>query len=95
MQNLATGNAGSRAWPTDKSLDKSIGMRIDWGEIYEKNGKRLRNLCLQPNANADNATVKAKANQSTHQNLGIVTIDVDNPPSEDEFVDMMRTSVDV
>ena len=69
-------------------------MRVDWGELYERNGKRLRNLCLQPNADADNVTVKKKANQSAHQNLGVVSIDVDNPPTEDELVEMMRSSID-
>ena len=92
---METGNPGSRAWPTDKSLDKSIGMRIDWGELYQKNGRRMRNLYLQPNANADNATVKAKANKSTHQNLGVVAIDIDNPPTEDEACEMLRSSIDV
>lgn len=95
LDNAESANAGSRAWPTDKSQDKSIGMRIDWGEIYEKNaGKRLRNLCLQPNADVENVTVKKKANKSTHQNLGVVPTDPANPPTEDEIVEMMRSSVD-
>ena len=69
-------------------------MRIDWGEIYQKNGKRMRNLCLQPNANADNAAVKAKANKSTHQKLAVVAIDVDNPPTEDEVIDILSSAIE-
>lgn len=95
MENLSTGNAGSRAWPADKSLAKSLGMRIDWGEIYLKNGKRMRNLCLQPNADADNAAIKAKANKSTHQSLGVIAIDVDNPPTEEEIIGVIRSSLDI
>lgn len=94
MTKMDSGGAGTRAWPTDKSQDKSIGMRIDWGEIYEQGGKRMRNLCLQPNTDADNVTVKKKANQNTHQNLGVIAVDIDNPPTEDEVVEMMRLSID-
>jgi hypothetical protein len=69
-------------------------MRLDWGEFFERNGKRMRNICLQPNADADNVTVKKKANQSTHQKLGVIAIDIDNPPTEDEIIEMMRMSID-
>jgi len=94
LSKAETASAGSRAWPTDRGQDKSVGMRIDWGELFEENGKRMRNLCLQPNADADNATIKQKANKSTHQNLGVVAIDVDNPPEENEAMELLRESID-
>jgi hypothetical protein len=78
----------------DRAQDKAIGMRIDWGDLYETDGKRMRNLVLQPNADADNVTVKKKADQNTHQNLGVVAVDVDNPPDEDEIVEILRASID-
>ena len=68
-----------------------MGRNLSDGRQTDAN---LRNLYLQPNANADNAAIKAKANKSTHQNLGVVAIDVDNPPTEDEFEVMARTSLE-
>ena len=94
LQSAESATVGSHAWPKDKSQDKYIGMRINWGEICEKDGKWMQNICLQLNADANNVAVKKKANQSTHQNLGVVAIDIDSPPTKDEVLEMIRTSVD-
>jgi hypothetical protein len=94
--NLATATKGSRAWPTDRTQDKSLGARFDWGELYTgSDGREKRNLCMQPNASADNITMKKKAQASTHQNLAVIEIDVEAPPTDEEFIEIVRKSLDI
>jgi hypothetical protein len=35
-----------------------------------------------------------KVNQSTHQNLTVVAINIDNPPDEEEVMEMLSNSID-
>lgn len=69
-------------------------MRIDLGEKFERDGKVYRNLVFQANADADNATIKAKAKQNTHAKLAIIPVELENPPSTDDFLQTARNQLD-
>ena len=80
----------------DRAQDKAIGARFDWGELFvDPDGRQKRNLCMQPNASAKNITMKKKAQKSTHQNLAVISVDVENPPMDEEFLQTVRDSLDI
>jgi hypothetical protein len=66
-------------------IDKRIGARIDYGEVYMENGELYRNMVIQPNKDAENPTLKAKANCNSHQALAKLKISINNPPSAEEI----------
>ena len=59
---------GSRAVPTQTAKnDENIGLRLDYGKQYEKDGKRYSRLNLQVNKGAENPTLKELANKNSHK----------------------------
>ncbi|KAH7889319.1 hypothetical protein F5I97DRAFT_1843302 [Phlebopus sp. FC_14] len=87
VEGLATAQSGSRAWP-NRTKDRAIGARLDYGEIFVgEDGQRYRNIVFQPNKDAEDRTVAAKAAQNSHQALAKIRVSVDNPPSADVMVD--------
>ncbi|OJD26720.1 hypothetical protein ACJ73_01890 [Blastomyces percursus] len=60
--------APARSGPTQSgNNDTSIGARLGYGELYEKDGKRYRLFECQINKNADNPTLKEHAIQDCHR----------------------------
>lgn len=70
--------AGHRIIPA-RVHDIKIGLRIDRGEQI---GDRIK-IYLQPNKNAENPTVKALANENSHQNLAEAWVDTTKPVNDD------------
>lgn len=50
-----------------------------------QDGVLYRNLVIQPNKNAENPTLKAKANANSHQALVKLKVPINNPPSSEEI----------
>lgn len=63
---------------------------MDWGDTFERDGKKWRNIVIQANKEAENATLKKIAAANSHKVLAIVAVPVDNPPSEEEFFETVR-----
>ncbi len=89
LANIETATDGSRAWPLDRRQDKAIGVRFDWGQPFDHpvTGERMRNLVLQANRDADNATLKARAAADPHGHIAKITISMKNPPQEEDFLE--------
>ncbi len=63
-----TGIPGTRAAPTQAgNNDANIGLRLDYGEIYKKDGNSYMRVNLQANEGAKNPTLKALANGNPHR----------------------------
>lgn len=63
-----TGTPGTRAAPTQAgNNDANIGLRLDYGERFKKDGKTYRRVNLQVNKGAENPTLKALANKNSHE----------------------------
>lgn len=75
---------GSRAWPANKKLDKAIGCRWDYGELFEKDKKLYRNLVLQPNIDADHQGLRKLAAKNSDAKLATVLLPLDLPESDIE-----------
>jgi len=70
VNRIAAGNgtAGTRAAPTQSGTnDHSIGLRLDNGETFLKDGKEHKRYKLQINKNANNKTLKELANKNSHR----------------------------
>lgn len=66
---IGSGTDGSRLWPTNRKLDKKLGIRFDLGQKFRdpKTNKLCRNVVLQLNANAENADIREAAGRNgTH-----------------------------
>jgi hypothetical protein len=50
---------------------------------------------MQLNASADNTTMKKKAQKSTHQNLVVIPVDVENSPSDEDFLQTVNWKSEV
>lgn len=70
--------AGNRVVPA-KVHDAKIGVRIDRGEQV---GDKIK-ICLQPNINAENPTVRQLANENSHQNLAEAWVDTTKPITDE------------
>ncbi|KAH6683962.1 hypothetical protein B0J14DRAFT_645883 [Halenospora varia] len=65
--------------------DENIGAQVDNDEIYDKkDGTKVKLLYLQPNKNAKNATLRALANQNSHQNLATAEVIIEPAAKEEE-----------
>lgn len=84
-----TGTPGTRAAPTQAgSNDAKIGLRLDYGEKFRKDGKTYMRVNLQVNKGAENPTLKALANKNSHEVWSYADILV-----ESEQVDANATNV--
>ena len=91
--NLATAKPGTRAWP-NKSKDQSIGARLDFGELFlGKDGRRYRNIVLQPNKGAKDPNIAKMAKADSHQKLKTVAVPVDTPITAEQFESMLTESL--
>lgn len=66
---IGSGADGSRLWPANRKLDKKLGIRFDLGQKYRdpNDNKLYRNIVLQINADAENATIRQAAGRNgTH-----------------------------
>lgn len=60
-----TGTPGTRAAPTQAgNNDANIGLRLDYGEIFNRDGKMYQRVNLQVNKGAENPTLKALGKNS-------------------------------
>ncbi len=60
----ASGELGSRAAPTQVGKnDAKIGLRLDYGKEFQKDGKKYGRLNLQVNKKAENTTLKDLASK--------------------------------
>lgn len=85
--------AGTRAIPQRGSTDDTkIGLRLDYGEIVDRNGKKMRHVKMQPNKGADDRAIREKVARNSHQVLAEAFVDLDNPDKnaagEQMFVDL-------
>ncbi len=63
-----TGTPGTRAAPTQAgNNDAKIGLRLDYGETFIRDGKMYRRVNLQVNKNAENPTLKALVKKNSHE----------------------------
>jgi hypothetical protein len=76
--NIGSATDGSRAWPKS-TLDKKLGVRLDYGERFQLDGSWFRNIVLQLNKDAENAAINELAKKDTHAKRAIITV----PLSED------------
>ena len=62
------GTPGTRATPPQSgNKDVKIGVRLDNGERYIKDGVEFQRIKLQVNKNAENATLKTLAAKDSHK----------------------------
>lgn len=92
--------AGTRAAPTQAGTnDTKIGVRMDFGEITEHNGQKVRQVKIQPNKGADNPTLKAKAQKNPHQVSAVTYLPDDGKlpvptVSKNMFADLSKSADD-
>jgi hypothetical protein len=83
--------AGSRAVPSRNYKDDvAIGARIDNGEVYEKDGRRVKAVYMQPNKNATNQTLKKLADKDAHQKLTWAEIPIDENATKEEKLKIVQ-----
>lgn len=71
--------AGTRMAPRQNQVDdQDHGVRIDYGEITDRDGQPVRHVKVQPNKGADNPTLKALAAKNSHQVLAQTFVVLDN-----------------
>ena len=58
--------AGTRAEPK-RDEDKRAGVRVDFGEVVDRDGRKVRHYKVQPNKGADDPTLKDMAAKNSHQ----------------------------
>ena len=51
-----------------------MGIRLDWGERFQKDGNWFRNLVLQFNKDAENTAINEVAKKSTHAKRAIIQV---------------------
>jgi hypothetical protein len=51
-----------------------LGVRLDWGEKFQKEGNWFRNLVLQFNKDAENIAINELAKKGTHAKRAIVQV---------------------
>ncbi|KAF8548007.1 hypothetical protein OG21DRAFT_815992 [Imleria badia] len=86
LGDLATAPDGTRAWP-NQTKDSIVSFRVDYGKYYlGEDGRPFRDLVLQANKDTKNPRVAAVADKNSHQVLARVTVHVDDPLTDDEFV---------
>jgi len=62
------GNPGTRAVPAQTAKnDADIGLRLDFGDKFTKDGKEYRRYKLQANKQAANPTLEALAAKDSHK----------------------------
>lgn len=80
------GTPGHRAAPVQTANnDSKIGLRLDNGETFTKNGKEYKRYKLQVNKNAENATLKKMAEKNSHKVHSYADVEILNkePAKED------------
>lgn len=89
MEKSGKGTLGTRVAPTkSRDNDSKFGLRIEYGEVFEKGGKKYRRLHLQANKNAQNPTIKAKAALNPHKVWSHADVQV-----EDEATDRVAADI--
>ncbi|SMR54654.1 unnamed protein product [Zymoseptoria tritici ST99CH_1A5] len=77
------GEPGQRAAPAQTGKhDAQIGVRLDYGDKFERDGKEYRRFKLQPNKQAANPTLKAMAAENSHQILAEADLQINPPPTD-------------
>ena len=81
------GDAGTRAVPAQTGKnDADIGLRLDYGDKFTRNGKEYRRCKLQVNKQADNPTLKALAAKDSHKVWAEADIQIHTVPDNAEQV---------
>lgn len=83
--------AGTRAVPSQSAEnDKHIGVRLDYGETFNRGGKKVRHVKVQPNKGADNQSLKDLAAKNSHQVVAEAFIPVDSTDPKEAVRDMFE-----
>ena len=76
--------AGTRLAPSrGENKDPEDGLRFDFGEITDRNGRQVRQVKVQPNKGAKDPSLKALAQKNSHQVLAEAYVDVNHPDSRE------------
>ncbi|GAB7335335.1 hypothetical protein MBLNU13_g07729t2 [Cladosporium sp. NU13] len=71
--------AGTRAAPSQSAEnDKHIGVRLDYGETFNRGGKKVRHVKVQPNKGENNPSLKDLAAKKSHQVVAEAFIPIDS-----------------
>jgi len=92
MENAASAKPGSRAYP-NPTKDAAVGFRLDWGEEIQDDSGHYRNVKLQVNKNAEDATLKKLAGKDSHRVYATarVSLDANDSTTEDDLLDVLVT----
>jgi hypothetical protein len=70
--------------------DKHIGVRLDYGEAFNRDGKKVRHVKVQPNKGADNQSLKNLAAKNSHQVVAEAFIHTDSADPREAVRDMFE-----
>ncbi|MCJ1310691.1 hypothetical protein MMC25_004357 [Agyrium rufum] len=91
MEKVANGQgaSGTRLCPARSSQnDRKIGIRIDNGETFTKDGILFRRVKLQINEDADDPTLEKLANQDTHRVYAQADVVIGQTDKDEAIADM-------
>ena len=81
--------AGTRAAPSQSGEnDKQIGLRLDYGETFNRGGKKVRHVKGQPNKGAGNQSLKDLAAKNSYQVVAEAFIPIDSADSKEAVKEM-------
>lgn len=79
------GNAGTRAMPAQTGKnDADIGLRLDYGDKFIKDGKEYRRYKLKVNKQAADPTLRALAAKNSHKVWAEADLQTNPPPADPE-----------
>ncbi|KAG6023675.1 hypothetical protein E4U19_004207 [Claviceps sp. Clav32 group G5] len=81
----AGGTPGTRAAPTRAGdNDKKIGVRLDYGHIFIKDGKKYQRLELQVNKDANDPSLNEMARKDSHKVWSFAEVLIPEQPLTEE-----------
>lgn len=87
----ATGELGKRAAPAQIGKnDAEIGVRIDNGGVFQREGKFYKRFNLQLNVNAANTSIKKIARQNPDKKWASVELEVPQDDAETGAIDKKK-----
>ncbi|KAA1477868.1 hypothetical protein DENSPDRAFT_885440 [Dentipellis sp. KUC8613] len=87
LAGLEHASVGERAWPVRLGrTDVRIGIRCDYGKLFEEKGKQFRWVHVQANKGAEQNTLRRLAQKNSHAVLGSIKMDVKINMGQEDFI---------
>lgn len=91
----AAAAAGTRAAPARNTPEeKEIGIRFDYGEVKDRDGRQVRHFKVQPNKGAADPTLKSLAAKNLHQVLAEAFVPIDSKDSKEAVKELCADLID-